>query len=128
MGGLTVVLAAGNDNADACSNRSPRCSECDAIIVGATNGNDRRCRFSNYGSCVDIFAPGKKIKSAGSFSNSRTKKLSGTSQSAPQVAGAAALYLGENAHLSPTNIKNQILTDSTKDKIRKPGAGSPNKL
>ena len=80
--GVVVVVAAGNDNTDAC-NDSPG-SEPTAITVGSTTKTDARSSFSNWGSCLDIFAPGSEITSAGITSNSATDIMDGTSMAAPR--------------------------------------------
>ncbi|MSY38944.1 MAG: S8 family serine peptidase, partial [Actinobacteria bacterium] len=90
--GITVVVAAGNSSVNACD--SSPASEATAITVGATSSNDARASFSNYGSCVDLFAPGVNITSAGISGTTSASTFSGTSMASPHVAGAAAVYLG----------------------------------
>lgn len=124
--GIAFVVAAGNDNGNACS-KSPA-SEPKAITVGSTTSNDSRSSFSNYGNCLDIFGPGSSIKSAWIGSNSATKTISGTSMAAPHVAGVAALYLDKNAGLSPTQLAAALASNSTKNKVRDAKNGSPNNL
>jgi len=121
--GVTMVVAAGNDNADAC-NYSPA-SELTAITVGATeNGNsggksvDVRSVFSNYGTCVTILAPGTLITSAwiGS-SNKAIKTISGTSMASPHVAGVVAVYLSKHPEASPQAVKNHLTSTAGEDEI-----------
>ncbi len=118
--GVTFAVAAGNENQDAC-NVSPA-SEPLAITVGATyySGNlaaDIRAYFSNYGKCVDIFAPGQEIKSAWIGSNNAYNTISGTSMASPHVAGVAALVLANNPSFTPQQVRDTLVQDSTSDVI-----------
>jgi subtilisin family serine protease len=123
--GITVVVAAGNDNVDAC-NYSPARTPA-AITVGATNTDDSRASYSNFGSCLDIFAPGTSIPSTWLGVNYYAF-LSGTSMAAPHVAGVIVRFLSQYPGLSPAQVTNSIKTSSTKNLVTSPGTGSPNRL
>jgi len=122
--GYTMVVAAGNSNANAC-NYSPA-STASAISVGATTESDSRSSFSNWGNCVHIFAPGSNIYSA--YLGNSYATLSGTSMACPHVAGQAAVILSQNPNLSPAQVKSQILNQGQKNLLGGVGTGSPNNL
>lgn len=124
--GVTTVVAAGNDSANAC-NYSPARTP-NAITVGSTTSTDARSSFSNYGTCVDIFAPGSSITSASNSGNSSSTSMSGTSMASPHVAGAAALYLSANPTATPAQVRDALVNNATSNKVTSPGTGSPNKL
>ncbi|XP_022111238.1 uncharacterized protein LOC110990507 isoform X2 [Acanthaster planci] len=123
--GYTVSVAAGNSNIDACQ-FSPAAVK-GALSVGATTRNDRRAYFSNYGPCVDLFAPGVGILSTAHSSDTGSMTLSGTSMACPHVTGAAAVYLGLNPGSSPRAVHYAIVNNATPDVVSD-AKGSPNKL
>ncbi|WP_405114112.1 S8 family peptidase [Micromonospora sp. NBC_01405] len=123
--GITVTVPAGNSNANAC-NFSPA-SVPTALTVAATQSNDSRASFSNYGSCVDIFAPGVGIRSAWIGSPSAVQTLAGTSHAAPHVAGAAARVLSNYPTWTPAQVASYLFGVANVA-VGNPGAGSPNRL
>jgi subtilisin family serine protease len=122
--GTTMVVAAGNNNANAC-NYSPA-STPSSICVGATTDGDVRSSFSNYGNCVHVFAPGTGIYSAWLGNSYNT--ISGTSMACPHVAGQAAVILSQNPNFSPAQVKSAIVNGAQSGLIGNVGAGSPNLL
>jgi len=127
--GVMFAVAAGNDNRDACD-YSPASSE-KAITVGASSIADERAYFSNYGKCVDVFAPGKDITSTWIGSKVATNTISGTSMASPHVAGLAAYYLSlapSHESVSPQHLKDKIIQTSTKDVLTQIPADTPNLL
>ncbi|MDT9697767.1 S8 family peptidase [Streptomyces sp. P17] len=124
--GITFAVAAGNESTNA-STRSPaRVTE--AITVGATTSSDAKASYSNYGSVLDLFAPGSSITSAWNSSDSATNTISGTSMATPHVAGAAALYLAANPSATPAQVSSALTTAATPNVVTSPGTGSPNRL
>jgi len=124
--GVTYSVAAGNANVDACGDSPGRTPE--ALTVGSTMSTDARSSFSNFGTCLDLFAPGSSITSAGYASDTATATMSGTSMAAPHVAGVAALYLTGSPQASPATVGSALVTGSTAGKVTSPGTGSPNQL
>lgn len=124
--GIVYTVAAGNENTNACT-RSPASTPL-AITVGATNGADQRPGYSNFGRCIDIFAPGSSIISAYATGNSDLATGSGTSISSAHAAGVAALYLQKNRAAGVAAVTNIIEMMTTYGKIKNAGGGSPNHL
>jgi subtilisin family serine protease len=129
--GISYAVAAGNGDIfgnpqNACSGSPARVAE--AITVSATNSSDQKASWANYGTCVDIFAPGVSVVSAWYTSDTATNTISGTSMATPHVAGAAALYLQGNPGASPPTIAAALTSNATTGKVQSPGTGSPNRL
>ncbi|MEU9828948.1 S8 family serine peptidase [Micromonospora chersina] len=124
--GVQFVQAAGNSSDDACY-YSPQAVAA-AITVGNSNSSDGRNSTSNYGACLDLFAPGTSIVSASYSSNTGSATMTGTSMASPHTAGAAALYLGANPNATPAQVRAALVDNGTTGKITSPGSGSPNVL
>ena len=122
--GVTYVIAAGNSSIDACLSSPARTAE--AITVGATDSADSMASFSNWGPCVDVFAPGVSITSA--YRSGGTATLSGTSMAAPHVAGVAALYLESNPSALPSTVATGVVYNSPDSTVTNVGSGSPTRL
>lgn len=134
--GVVVTVSAGNSNVDACTYSPARVPN--AITVGATNIDDSRgaitytdgsrVYYSNWGPCVDVFAPGTDITSLWNDSDVDTATISGTSMASPHVAGVAALYMEDHPNATALEVRNAIVDTSTRNQITTLGVGSPNRL
>jgi subtilisin family serine protease len=124
--GVTYAVSAGNDSGDACA-KSPASTPA-AITVGATNSSDAKASWSNWGTCVDLFAPGVSITSAWHTSNTATNTISGTSMASPHVAGVAALHLAGTPKASASEVSLAITSSATMDAVTGAGTDSPNLL
>merc|ERR1719350_1656378 len=113
--GVTVVVAGGNSNSDACG-FSPAFVP-SAITVGSTTSLSSRSSFSNYGTCTDIWAPGSSILSVGISSDTATSTLSGTSMACPHVSGGAALVLEQNPSFNHVKVLERLLANARMDAI-----------
>lgn len=124
--GVTYAIAAGNSNANASGFSPARVSE--AITVGSSTINDARSSFSNFGSVVDIFAPGSSITSAWSTSNTAINTISGTSMATPHVTGVAARFLQNNRTASPAAVRNAIVNAASLNRLSGIPTGTANRL
>jgi subtilisin family serine protease len=129
--GVVTAVAAGNGNQagvrqNACNYSPARVGA--AITVGATNSSDQAASFSNYGTCVDLLAPGVQILSSWYTGDTAGAYLDGTSQATPHVAGVAALYLQGNPGASPATVASAITGNATTNVISNVGTGTPNRL
>jgi subtilisin family serine protease len=121
--GVFLAIAAGNSNANAC-NFSPASAN-GVMTVAASDRTDRKASFSNFGSCVEIYAPGVAIKSA--WLNGGTNTISGTSMATPHVAGVAALWKS-NGDIATATLNANIINSATNGVILGNPAGTPNRL
>jgi subtilisin family serine protease len=124
--GVTYALAAGNSNVNAANSSPARVSE--AITVGSSTSSDARSSFSNFGSVVDVFAPGSSILSTWITSDTATATLSGTSMASPHVAGVAARVLQGNPGASPATVRNLIVNAATLNHLSGVPSGTANRL
>ncbi|MFM9372215.1 S8 family peptidase [Streptomyces sp. Da 82-17] len=129
--GVSYAVAAGNGNIiglpeNACGSSPARVPA--ALTVGATDRTDTKASWSNYGSCVDLFAPGVDVTSAWSSGDSATDTISGTSMASPHTAGVAALYLAAHPAASPAQVSSAVTANATSGVVQRAGTGSPNKL
>ncbi|WP_345602141.1 S8 family peptidase, partial [Streptomyces chumphonensis] len=124
--GIQFAIAAGNSGTDACGTSPGDVPE--AITLGSTDRGDGRSGFSNYGRCLDLFAPGGNITSASHSSDTGSSTMSGTSMATPHAAGAAALYLEGSPGASPREVRDAIVGAAEQGVVGSPGSGSPNLL
>ncbi|MEU2896470.1 S8 family serine peptidase [Streptomyces sp. NPDC001273] len=124
--GVTFAVAAGNESADAGQGSPARVPE--ALTVASSTEDDAQSDFSNFGTAVDLYAPGSDITSAWNDSDEGTRTISGTSMASPHVAGAAAVYLAGHPDAGPAAVAAALTGGATADRISNPGTGTPNKL
>jgi subtilisin family serine protease len=124
--GVTYAVAAGNSSANALNYSPARVSA--AITVGATTSSDSKAGYSNYGSVLDLFAPGSSITAGWYTSDTATATLSGTSMATPHVAGAAAVYLTSHPTATPAAVSGALVNGATGGVLSGIGTGSPNQL
>ncbi|MEU5582283.1 S8 family peptidase [Streptomyces huasconensis] len=124
--GVTYAVAAGNEGVNAANSSPARVPA--AITVGATGSNDAKASWSNYGSVLDIFAPGVSIKAGWYTGDTATNTISGTSMATPHVAGAAAIYLAGHSSATPAQVASALVNGATPGVVTSPGTGSPNRL
>ncbi|MDQ0662919.1 subtilisin family serine protease [Arthrobacter ulcerisalmonis] len=124
--GVTTVVAAGNSAVDACTASPARVPG--AVTVAASDSADKQASFSNFGSCVDLYAPGVGITSTYYTSTTATASMSGTSMAAPHTAGAAAVLLSQNPALTPAQVAGALVSNATAGVIAGATTGTPNRL
>lgn len=124
--GVTFAVAAGNDSSDAGQGSPARVKE--AVTVASSTKDDKQSEFSNFGSVVDVYAPGSDVTSAWNDSDEGTKTISGTSMATPHVVGAAAVYLAGHKDATPEQVAKALTEGATPDKISNPSQGTANKL
>ncbi|OAE01306.1 S8 family peptidase, partial [Arthrobacter sp. OY3WO11] len=124
--GLPAIVAAGNSAADACMSSPARTPA--AVTVAASDSSDRQASFSNFGKCVDLYAPGAGISSTWHTSTTATASLSGTSMATPHVAGAAALLLSKTPGLTPAQVAEKIISAAATGRVTGTASGTASRL
>jgi subtilisin family serine protease len=129
--GVAYAVAAGNGNIfgqaqKACNSSPARVPE--AMTVSATDSNDRKASWANYGSCVDWFAPGVSITSSWNTNDTATNTISGTSMATPHTTGVAALYLQSHPGDAPQQVRDALAANATPSVVTSAGTGTPNRL
>jgi len=124
--GLPYAIAAGNESTSACDRSPARVKT--AMTVGGTDKTDQQYRLSNFGPCLDLYAPAVNIRSAFPADTNITSYRSGTSMAAPHVAGTAAIYLAAHPGASPKRVRNAIVNGASAGELTQLGPNSPNKL
>jgi subtilisin family serine protease len=124
--GVVYTIAAMNDAGDACNYSPARLPA--ALTVAASDQSDRRASFTNYGRCVDLYAPGASVLSSFNTSDVATALYWGTSMASPHVAGAAAQYLQAYPGATPAQVSSALIGATTRDRISNPGANTANRL
>ncbi|WP_405408110.1 S8 family serine peptidase [Streptomyces decoyicus] len=124
--GVTFGVAAGNESSDAGQSSPARVKE--VITVASSTKDDEQSDFSNFGTAVDLYAPGSDITSDWNSGDDATKTISGTSMATPHVVGAAAVYLAGHKDAKPADVEKALTAGATADKISNPSEGTPNKL
>lgn len=124
--GVFVAVAAGNDNVDACHVSPARAST--VTTVASSTSSDAKSSFSNWGSCVELYAPGSSITSAWYTGDTATNTISGTSMASPHVPGVGALYKATYGDVSYSTIRSWLINNATTSKITGNVTGTPNRL
>jgi len=122
--GVSIAVAAGNENQDAC--RVSPASASGALTVAASDVDDVRASFSNYGACTEVYAPGVAITST--WLDGGTSTISGTSMASPHAAGAMALYKARYGDAASTTVNSALVSSATTGVIARNARSTPNRL